>query len=533
MAVAGIRSYVQHPPEGDYDAIVIGSGMSGLTCAALMAREGLRALVLERHYTAGGFTHVFRRGDYEWDVGIHYIGEVHRPESLLSAIFRHLTDGKLEWADMGEVYDRIVFGEERYELHAGADAFRGHLRERFPSTPDQRAIDRYVELIRETARSYRSYAMEKALPAPVSLLAGGLLRRRFLRLGGRTTREALDGLTDNMKLKGVLTGQYGDYGLPPGQSAFGMHALLACHYMRGAAFPVGGSSRIAETVAAVIDSAGGSILTKAEVERIVIEGSTAVGVKMADGRELRAPLVISSAGVANTFGRLIAADDRDRLGLAGMQDRVDPSWAHVGLYLGFRQTADELGLRKANYWIYPEGGFDHDANVRAYLNDPETEFPVVYISFPSAKDPDWQNRYPGRATIDVITLAPYEWFTRWEETRWHRRGQDYETFKLRLTDRLLDVLYRYEPQLRGKLDHCEMSTPLSTRHFVNYSRGEIYGLEHSPHRFAQRFLRPKTSVRRLWLTGQDITTAGIAGATASGLLTLSAIRGKNYFRRFE
>ncbi len=77
-----------------------------------------------------------------------------------------------------------------------------------------------------------------------------------------------------------------------------------------------------------------------------------------------------------------------------------------------------------------------------------------------------------------------------------------------------------------------MSTPLSTRHFVNYERGEIYGLAHSPHRFAQRFLRPKTPVRRLWLTGQDIATAGIAGATASGLLTMSAIRRKNYFRRF-
>ncbi len=532
MAVAGIRSYVQRPPEGDYAAIVIGSGMSGLTCAALMAREGQRALVLERHYTAGGFTHVFRRGDYEWDVGIHYIGEVHRPESLLASVFRYLTDDKLEWADMGAVYDRIVFGEERFELHAGVDAFSRHLCEQFPSAADRRAIDRYVRLIRETSRAYRSYAMEKALPAPVSRLAGGLLRRRFLRFGGRTTRDVLDGLTDNPKLKGVLTGQYGDYGLPPGQSAFGMHALLAGHYMRGAAFPVGGSSRIAETIAAVIDSAGGVILTKAEVERILIEKSTAVGVKMTDGRELRAPLVISSAGVANTFGRLIARDDRERLGLAGLQDRVDPSWAHVGLYLGFRQTAEELGLQKANYWIYPEGGFDHDANVRAYLADPEREFPVVYISFPSAKDPDWESRYPGRATIDVITLAPYEWFARWEGTRWHRRGQDYEAFKQRLTDRLLDVLYRYEPQLRGKLDHCEMSTPLSTRHFVNYSRGEIYGLAHSPQRFAQRFLRPKTPVRRLWLTGQDITTAGIAGAAASGLLTLSAVRGKDYFRRF-
>jgi all-trans-retinol 13,14-reductase len=171
--------------------------------------------------------------------------------------------------------------------------------------------------------------------------------------------------------------------------------------------------------------------------------------------------------------------------------------------------------------------------VRAYLEDPERDFPVVYVSFPSAKDPDWERRYPGRSTVDVITLAPYEWFARWEDTRWHRRGEDYEAFKQRLTDRLLEVLYRYQPRLRGKLDHGEMSTPLSTRHFVNYGHGEIYGLAHSPDRFAQPFLRPKTPVRGLWLTGQDILTAGIAGAAASGVLTMSAIRGGNYFRRIR
>ena len=533
QAHPGIRSYVQHPPEGAYDAIIIGSGLSGMTCAALMAKEGRRALVLEQHYTAGGFTHVFRRGDYEWDVGIHYIGDVNRPDSLLSSTFRYLTDGELEWADMGEVYDRICFGDEQYELHKGSDAFIEELQRRFPEPKDRRAIENYVERIREHSRAYRSYTMEKILPGPLAALFGGLFRRKFLRQGGRTTADVLGQWIDNPKLRGVLTGQYGDYGLPPGQSAFGMHALLANHYLRGAAYPIGGSSRIAETIAAVIDKGGGRILTKAAVDRILIEGGTAIGVRMEDGRELRAPLVISCAGVANTYGRLIGSDDRARFGLTELPDRIEPSWSHVGLYLGFRRTASELELPKSNYWIYPENGYDHDANVRNFLADPESDFPVVYVSFPSAKDPDWERRYPGRATVDVITLAPYDWFARWEDTRWHRRGEDYDAFKQRLTDRLLDVLYRYQPQLRGQLDHCEMSTPLSTRHFANYARGEIYGLAHTPRRFAQRFLRPRTPVRGLWLTGQDILTAGIAAAAASGVLTMSAIDGKNHFRRIR
>ncbi len=70
---AGPVSYKQRPPDGEWDAIMIGSGMGALAAAALLAlRAGKRVLVLERHYTAGGFTHVFHRPGYDWDVGVHY-----------------------------------------------------------------------------------------------------------------------------------------------------------------------------------------------------------------------------------------------------------------------------------------------------------------------------------------------------------------------------------------------------------------------------------------------------------------------------
>ena len=75
-----IASYHQTTIDDAFDAIVIGSGIGGLTAASLLARHaGQRVLVLERHYTAGGFTHTFHRPGYEWDVGVHYIGQVNRP----------------------------------------------------------------------------------------------------------------------------------------------------------------------------------------------------------------------------------------------------------------------------------------------------------------------------------------------------------------------------------------------------------------------------------------------------------------------
>jgi phytoene dehydrogenase-like protein len=175
--------------------------------------------------------------------------------------------------------------------------------------------------------------------------------------------------------------------------------------------------------------------------------------------------------------------------------------------------------------VYPTP--DHDANFARFLADPEGPLPGAYISFPSAKDPTFAERYPGRSTIQVIALAKYDWFTRWEDQQWKRRDEGYEAFKQRFTDRLLEVLYTNMPQVRGKVDHAELSTPLSTRHFANYSRGELYGLAHSPARFRQRFLRPKTPVRNLFLTGQDVTVCGVAGAMAGGVLCASAILGRN------
>jgi all-trans-retinol 13,14-reductase len=105
-------SYKQQPPTGAYDAIVISSGMGGLAAAAVLAKHGgKRVLVLERHYTPGGYTHVFRRSDYKWDVGLHYIGQVHDPRSETRRVFDDITDGKLRWAPMPDVYDRVLIGD--------------------------------------------------------------------------------------------------------------------------------------------------------------------------------------------------------------------------------------------------------------------------------------------------------------------------------------------------------------------------------------------------------------------------------------
>jgi all-trans-retinol 13,14-reductase len=519
------RSYKQHGlDDTTWDAIVIGSGVGGLTTASLLARHaGRRVLVLERHYTAGGFTHTFRRPGYEWDVGVHYVGDVHRDGSLLGRVFEHLTDGELAWADVGEVYDTIVIGDDRYDFVAGREAWRRRMHDYFPR--QRGAIDAYLARIRATVARSRRYFLEKVLPAPLDRLGGPLLRWPALRDARRTVRDVLSELTDDPRLAGVSAGQYGDYGLPPGQASWLMHALLVSHYLGGGAYPVGGSSRIAATIVPAIEAEGGAVVTSAEVAAIVVEGGRAVGVRLADGRVVRGRAVISDAGIAVTYGRLVPAAVAADLGLEPTVPGAAPSFSHISLYVGLRRTAAELGLGRANLWVYPD--HDHDRNVARFVRDPDAPPPVAYLSFPSAKDPDFERRHPGRATIEVIGVAPYDWFARWEGTPWQKRGADYAALKQRLTDRMMAELRRQCPQVEGALDHVELSTPLSTRHFAGHPRGEIYGLSHTPARFAATHLRPRTPVPGLFLTGSDVCTAGVGGAVMGGVLAASVVARKN------
>jgi len=511
---------------GSYDAIVIGSGMGGLTTALLLARHsGRRVLVLERHTAPGGFTHTFGRKGWEWDVGVHYIGAVQREGSFLRKLFDHLSGGRLEWADVGEVYDTVLVAGQRFEFVRGRRAWLERLDAARPGS--RRVLERYLELLDGVQRASRGFFAEKALPPMASRLAGWKMRRPLLRYSDRTVAEVLDGLTDDTLLKAVLTAQYGDYGLPPARASFAIHAMVAGHYLEGAGYPVGGAASIASTIVPEIEAAGGRVVTGTGVERILVEGGRAAGVRTEDGRELRAPLVVSDAGVANT-ARLLPEGAPGRRALLDVVRRVGLSAAHVCLYVGLDGSDEELDLGRSNLWVFP--GTDHDAAMERYLEDPGAPLPVAFISFPSAKDPDFARRHPGRSTIEVVGWAPFSWFEAWRETSWRRRGEEYEQLKASLAERLLEVLYTNVPQVRGHVAYSELSTPLSTRHFAAYERGEIYGLDHTPQRFRERRLRPRTDLPGLFLTGQDVCTAGVSGALIGGVLATSAILRRDVLR---
>ena len=519
--------YKQFRSAGPFDVVVIGSGIGGLGAAALLAKAaGRRVLVVERHYTAGGFTHTFHRPGFEWDVGVHYIGQVHRADSPAAALIDYVTEGRLHWNAMPDVYDRVIASDLRFDYVAGRQRVRDDLARTFPR--ETGAIDRYFKAIRSCVRRVAPYYVGKVLPPLAGRLIGPLLRAPFLRYARRTTGGVLDDLGASRELKAVLAAQWGDYGLPPGQSSFGIHAIVVDHYADGAAYPVGGASRIAASVLPIIERAGGALVVSADVDRIVVEDGRAVGVRMADGREIRAAAIVSDAGVRATFDRLLRgpAPPTAEPAFARLRQLAGTA-GHLCLYVGLTFPDASPRFDPANIWVHPT--LDYDANMSAFTADLNAPFPFLYISFPSEKDPTFGMRYPQHHTIEVVTMAPYDAFASWANSSWKRRGADYDELKQRLSDRLLRELYRHVPAASGAVTACELSTPLSTRHFAGAPRGESYGLAHSPARFESRDVGPRTPIQRLFLTGQDVSMCGVMGALSGAATTASAMLGRNIF----
>ncbi len=517
----GRRPPADLPGPAGWDTIVIGSGMGGMTCAAMLAKLGQRVLVLEQHYVPGGFTHSFKRpGGYHWDVGVHAVGEV-TERSLTGRLLRVLTDDRLRWASLGPVYDTFDFPDGAHiDFPDSPQRFRDNLLELFPA--EQVAIDAYLHRTREVAGAMRRYYLARLLPARAGALAEGLLARPARQAFAERTGEALARITDNPRLRTVLAAQWAYHGSPPSRASFAIQALVSKHFMHGGYYPVGGSQQIALQLLQTVADHGGYTRISADVAEIVIENGVAVGVRMRDGEELRARRIVSAAGVLSTVDRLLPAAHASQDWVASIRG-LAPAPAHVCLYLGFKGDIRAAGAGPANRWFYNTWDTEADAwRIEHVSEDSLPAAPVLYCSFPSLKDPLHDPGPQQRHTGEVVTFVPWDRFAGWLGSRWHKRGADYDALKQRLEASLLAQFLQKMPALRDMIDHVELSTPLTTDHFVRPTRGSIYGIEPTPERFANPHLRPRSPIPGLFLAGSDVATVGVIGAMMGGVLAATS-----------
>jgi len=527
------------------DAIVVGSGIGGLTTASLLAKAGKRVLVLEQHDRAGGCTHTFVEQGFEFDIGIHYIGEM-RSHSLTKCLIDQVTDGQLQWADLDDLYDVVAIGVDgqcrRYELPTGRKQLIDTLVNHFPK--EEEAINVFFEEVKFLRGAIKSFLLLKYLPTWISKLI-----MRFNLLPGlprcraafeTSTRQFLDKITTNEDLKAVLTYHFGDYGTQPARAPLAMQSLLWNHFMFGSSYPIGGASEIALRIVPTIEHAGGRVLVRAPVVGFSFEGGRVNGVQVerTGGKgiaTIRAPLVISNAGIPNTFANFgLPKEIKAKSSIQPFFKTLKPGLACFQVFVGLRGTGEELSLKAQNVWAFTEP--DLDAAIEKYCAKSLEEaanqpIPLLFISFPSAKDPTWETRYPGKSTCAIVTLCNWDWFKKWEKDGTLRaRGDDYTELKDQMAHQMWQQVVGLFPHLADKVEYLEGGSPLTHNHYIKSNAGEIYGLDHDLCRFSNEAsvaLRPDLGIPGLLFTGQDVFVCGFAGAMYGGLLCASKALGQN------
>jgi all-trans-retinol 13,14-reductase len=501
--------------EGPWDYLVIGSGMGGMTAAALLSKLGKRVLVIEQHYVPGGFTHSFRRPGYSWDVGVHAVGEV-TDRSFTGRLLADLTGGRLHWASLGEVYDEFLFpGDFRIDFPDSPAQFRDNLLRAFPQ--EGRAVDAYLGMVRDVAGAMKAYYLSRTLPPRLGPFIDGLLARKAQRFLEMRTAGVLSELTRDPKLCTIFAAQWGYYGSVPSRSSFAIQALVVKHFQWGGFYPVGGSQRIARELLTTVAEGGGWTRIATDVKRIVLERGRAAGVELVSGERITAGRVISAAGVGTTVRRLLPEHAQSAPWVREVR-ALAAAPAHVCLYLGFRGDIRRAGAGAANKWFYSTWSTEDDA----WRVDPSSgalgQAPVLYCSFPSLKDPAHDPGPEERHTGEVVTFVPWEIFAPWRDKPWKKRGPDYEAFKERLSQSLLDQFLAHMPELAPLVDYAELSTPLSTDNFCRPLHGSIYGLEPTPDRFRNRWLRPRSPIPQLFFAGSEVASVGVIGAMMGGVM---------------
>jgi phytoene dehydrogenase-like protein len=505
---------------GEFDAIVIGSGMGGLAFASIMAKlRKWRVLVLERHFKIGGFTHTFERpGGWSWDVGLHYVGQM--GEGMMGyQLFDFITDGGVKWNPMPEIYDVFAYPSLEIRARKGEANFRRTLIDAFPG--ERPSIEQYFKDLKSAVGWVNRHFMAVTAPAPLSWIVSSI-NRVTADLPMQTTKQYLEKRFRDSRLRAVVASQWADYGVPPSQSAFATHAVIATHYLEGAWYPNGGAGEIAKSMSALIRAAGGELLANHEVTRILLESNRAVGVevnikkgKAGACSQFAAPVVVSDAGAWNTFTRMLPSSS---VPFPNELRSPPAGFEVVELFLGLRCEPRELGFEGENHWLF--SSFDHDQmySERDKLLDGRAA--MAYLSFPSLKNP-----VAKRHTAEIIAPLSYQSLEAYRQEPWRRRSLDYEAAKNRITQALLDLIERHHPGFSDLVEYSELGTPLTFEHFTAAPSGSIYGYAGTPDKYRNPCLRPITPIPNLYLTGSDVGLLGIMGALMGGVLTASCLLG--------
>lgn len=500
----------------DYDAIVIGSGAGGLAAAVALANGGKRVAVFEQHYLPGGYSQSFQLSGYRFSPGVHYVGQL-GPGQRLRQIYEGLgvADDLIFFELNPDGYDHVCIGDERFDIPKGADRFRARLKERFPQ--ETKGIDGYFDLVQELAAelgwAHPPNSLGEAIQLPLRM-------HTTLRWGTRSLSHILDRFTNEPMLRSILSIQAGDHGMAPSRAPMAVHAGLQSYYFDGACYPRGGGHAIADAMIHRLYKQGGELHLRRDVARIRVVDGKVAGIRLANGEEVSAPIVVSNADPGVTWGRLLEPEHVPRR-LRHRVQHLRYSVSTLSLFLAVDMDLRAAGLDSGNIWYSRTNDIDacYEVAQRSDLSDLEA-IPGLFFNVTTLKDPTL--RRDGIHTVEVMALASPDAFARWRDSNPTSRPEDYEAMKGYLADKMLDEVDRIVPGLRQRIVFQTLGTPLTNMHYLRATGGAIYGTENALRNLGPFSFPIQSVIPGLFQCGASTLSPGIHGVTTSGLAAACA-----------
>jgi phytoene dehydrogenase-like protein len=477
----------------DYDAIIIGSGLGGLACAAAFARQGFKPLVLEQHDKVGGYATAFSRpGGFTFDVSLHSttVGERNGVSNLIWG-FPEITD--VEFTPHPTLFRAIYPDHDIRVQQKNPVAFVAMLTSLFPDEKEGIAglFDDMKGLADNVGRLANAKGQVDMSKFPIEF-------PHLFKFHQWTWGQMVDARIKNPRLKAIISAQWGYYGLPPSKLSCFYYVMPFMGYLSaGGFYPKGRSQNISNAFAGFIESHGGKILLNTKVEKILVKDGSASGVGTAGGKAFTAKVVVSNANPFATFGRMIEDQPLVADYMAKCR-QYSVSMSSFQVFLGLKEDlVRKVGI--ADSEIFYEPSYSPDAGYAAALNA-DVEHGGYGLSL---YDNIFDGYSPaGKNTINILTLQGYE--------HWEKFGKDYFAGEKRAyreeKERMAEILIQKVektllPGLSAAIEVKEIGTPLTNIRYTGTHRGAIYGWDQTVNNSGSMRVGHATPVKNLFLAG--------------------------------
>ena len=477
----------------DFDAVIIGSGLGGLSCATAFARQGFRALVLEQHNRPGGYATTFKRpGGFEFDVSLHstVVGERDGIHNLVPG-FPEITD--VEFLPHPNLYRMIL---PDYDIRVPQRNVRGYVAELAGHFPREfEGIDGLVGDMKGVAEDINKFS---AARGQVDMSRFPMDFPHLFKSALMTWGQMRDARISDPKLKAIFSSLWAYFGLPPSKLASFYYAMPVIGYLsEGGYYPKGRSQKLSNAFVEFIEGHGGVVRLKSRVEEILVKDGAAYGVRTAGGKEFTGKVVISNANAHDTFQSMLGEEALLKEYLEKMAG-YSVSLSSFQLFLGLREDlVGKLGITDSEIFVADD--YDVEADYEASLRaDVETcgYGVTLYDNVHKGYSPE------GKNTANVIALQGFDHWKKYESDYFNGEKAEYRREKRRMADVLIRrVEERLMPGLSDAIEVMEIGTPLTNLRYTSNYRGAIYGWDQTLSNSGNTRVPHSTPIKNLFLSG--------------------------------